>query len=192
MFLYHRNCPGLYRRFPRMRGDVPEIYTTITPPKLFSPHARGCSAWTHRIDKPNVVFPACAGMFRPLAGYIEAWPSFPRMRGDVPRWSRTKSSAVSFSPHARGCSVYIKPNIIIRNRFPRMRGDVPYPHYTPPGGTPFSPHARGCSGKFYAHRHLRPVFPACAGMFLSASQMIVFIGGFPRMRGDVPLKLRIS
>ena len=30
------------------------------------------------------------------------------------------------------------------------------------------------------------VFPAHAGMFLSESQMIVFIGGFPRARGDVP------
>ena len=30
------------------------------------------------------------------------------------------------------------------------------------------------------------VFPACAGMSLSTARPIVYISGFPRMRGDEP------
>ena len=67
-------CAGMFRfchvprggeiGFPRMRGDVPPKLTITTPDEEFSPHARGCSDVTGKAIFPQLVFPACAGMFR--------------------------------------------------------------------------------------------------------------------------------
>ena len=59
------------------------------------------------------------------------------------------------------------------------------------GGFPqmFSPHTRGCS---LIHRHMpapNGVFPAYAGMFLSAVGISSNSASFPRIRGDVPVAL---
>ena len=91
------------------------------------------------------VFPACAGMF-PLPDWVPpAPPSFPRMRGDVPDFTRRGYRLYLFSPHARGCSLLalalrtlprvfpacagmFLPGYLKKDgqyRFPRMRGDVP-------------------------------------------------------------------
>ena len=50
--------------------------------------------------------------------------------------------------------------------FPRVRGDVPRKRTCPPPTNPFSPRARGCSYILDKKISFRPVFPACAGMFL--------------------------
>ena len=71
--------------FPRIRGDVHE----------FGPFAGG-----------DHVFPAYAGMFRRRHRDHTGGGGFPRIRGDVPL-SRTASyTALMFSPHTRGCSVF--------------------------------------------------------------------------------------
>ena len=71
--------------------------------------------------------------------------------------------------------------------FPRVRGDVPYCLEVPSHKRQFSPRARGCSG-FGGFRDPFPlVFPACAGMFLGGQRGNGQLGGFPRVRGDVPL-----
>ena len=72
------------RRFPRIRGDVPERRTGGLLFGLFSPHTRGCSA---TIDNPvatKKVFPAYAGMFRAARNIYRNHNGFPRIRGDVP------------------------------------------------------------------------------------------------------------
>ena len=68
--------------------------------------------------------------------------------------------------------------------FPRVRGDVPRPHLGHRRVLEFSPRTRGCSHtttKRYPHRH---VFPAHAGMFLSAVTVDHGVLAFsPRTRG---------
>ena len=70
--------------------------------------------------------------------------------------------------------------------FPRIRGDVPNLPNRTSSHLAFSPHTRGCS----FHGHSRPaqhsVFPAYAGMFRKAWQILGSGLGFPRIRGDVP------
>ena len=168
-----------------MRGDVPASHRTAASPAGFSPHARGCSrlaegAVDHRgfsphargcsvVAPPNcktvLVFPACAGMFRPQSCYAPTVSGFPRMRGDVPHNSQPVSVTCEFSPHARGCSAHHLPHharthvfpacagmfrtpSCLSNSstcFPRMRGDVPAFAASHQHITKFSPHARGCS-----------------------------------------------
>ena len=73
-------------RFPRIRGDVPKPAMWPMPAERFSPHTRGCSeALTYNPYK-DVVFPAYAGMFRSKMWHRPQKKSFPRIRGDVPKW----------------------------------------------------------------------------------------------------------
>ena len=132
--------------------------------------------------------------------------SFPRMRGDVPHMSSSRSTGRLFSPHARGCSYYesmrkkntpvfpacagMFPSLTLTSIrlacFPRMRGDVPTFIFAVEGHLEFSPHARGCSAMASSAAMGARVFPACAGMFLSFSLAPRLAMCFPRMRGDVP------
>ena len=52
----------------------------------------------------------------------------------------------------------------------------------------FSPHTRGCSSARYRGAPGGGVFPAYAGMFRFWLSVFAFIHGFPRIRGDVPLR----
>ena len=69
-----------------------------------------------------------------------------------------------------------------------MRGDVPALAEPSIPRVRFSPHARGCS--LHACRYFRGhhVFPACAGMFRAYPSPVTDTIGFPRMRGDVPVR----
>ena len=70
--------------------------------------------------------------------------------------------------------------------FPRVRGDVPLGLRRVQKTPKFSPRARGCSpGRYPNHRGFF-VFPAYAGMFLGVEIVVIFLGSFPRVRGDVP------
>ena len=105
---------GMFRRlkplyaskngFPRIRGDVPEFGSISPGQGGFSPHTRGCSVECDHDKIWLKVFPAYAGMFRiHLRGKLGAH-SFPRIRGDVPRYPRLQQFPDEFSPHTRGCS----------------------------------------------------------------------------------------
>ena len=105
-------------------------------------------------------------MFRLVTSKAKPIISFPRMRGDVPRFRTSHGVSLWFSPHARGCSeldVVLKAAGVVfpacagmflessqreRNKkcFPRMRGDVPEEQDLLNGDGTFSPHTRGCSG----------------------------------------------
>ena len=64
MFHPAEDSCGPCARFPRVRGDVPQQFAIVGAMSLFSPRARGCSAWALHHD---------------VAG-----GRFPRVRGDVP------------------------------------------------------------------------------------------------------------
>ena len=171
--------------FPRIRGDVPQIYLGQQQCCGFSPHTRGCSVCHCRQKRHNQVFPAYAGMFRPTACGLKQRAGFPRIRGDVPENNVKFFTSFRFSPHTRGCSsspppptapeavfpAYAgmfrctQPYFKVSDGFPRIRGDVP-PYQNPSQEeSGFSPHTRGCS---------------------RLSRLRLLALSFPRIRGDVP------
>ena len=80
-----RPFSGRYRPcFPRIRGDVPQSSWYRCAASTFSPHTRGCSVGLKESGVSAAVFPAYAGMFRPLPGLADRGMGFPRIRGDVP------------------------------------------------------------------------------------------------------------
>ena len=138
---------------------------------------------------------------------VEFAYGFPRIRGDVPRLAPTVYKLEPFSPHTRGCSFLVDhatdiPEVFpayagmfpwgpgcsgLLLGFPRIRGDVPDMKNLPHVITWFSPHTRGCSVNAVAKNILSQVFPAYAGMFLPPAVYKSVEGGFPRIRGDVPM-----
>ena len=92
--------------FPRVRGDVPTMATFEKMNRAFSPRARGCSGSGSRLEIRSRVFPACAGMFRPVHALLGTASCFPRVRGDVPSRVSMSNWRSEFSPRARGCSVH--------------------------------------------------------------------------------------
>ncbi len=193
-------------RFPRIRGDVPNISGEFSIGHGFSPHTRGCSLNPRPRQSEMMVFPAYAGMF-PWESSLNATPvSFPRIRGDVPTANNTATTVSEFSPHTRGCSggtqpfrqhrgvfpaytgMFRKRSSCLSNSssFPRIRGDVPCWCSRIPGVSWFSPHTRGCSHTSHHVMLTYHVFPAYAGMFLTELLPPIVELSFPRIRGDVP------
>ena len=66
MFLPAAKKPPFFPRFPRVRGDVPRQRRRRVGGRWFSPRARGCSVNQFGAEFTKLVFPACAGMFRPF------------------------------------------------------------------------------------------------------------------------------
>ena len=197
---------GLFRSFPRIRGDVPRSAWRRTTCDLFSPHTRGCSLGFVIYAVFEIVFPAYAGMFLMAGNGHGGNARFPRIRGDVPSVSSGQKPRKTFSPHTRGCSckpectcsvshvfpayagMFLLPRHCITDikSFPRIRGDVPLSQKLPKPILTFSPHTRGCSSQADWTGLSVRVFPAYAGMFLSLTGEKFVEMGFPRIRGDVP------
>ena len=206
MFLENVHGKAIFPRFPRVRGDVPDVQRGQALVHPFSPRARGCSFGADPVVPTWVVFPACAGMFRIITRIIEIASSFPRVRGDVPLQINAVPVGETFSPRARGCSVLASAQLFrkgvfpacagmfraahvgpYRHRcFPRVRGDVPSKHHHIFHVFEFSPRARGCSVLHVVGLGEELVFPACAGMFRSMRWLPLVSLSFPRVRGDVP------
>ena len=153
------------RRFPRIRGDVPSVFTASFCCFWFSPHTRGCSHEFGPLAGGDHVFPAYAGMFPHHRPHPHHPRSFPRIRGDVPCAMTPRGLIRRFSPHTRGCSHHhpsprvgypvfpayagmFPPGVswtFSSSRFPRIRGDVPTVPPVTRHPMRFSPHTRGCS-----------------------------------------------
>ncbi len=128
------------------------------------------------------------------------------MRGDRPSQLTRFSCAAQFTPHARGSTrgtrggnrrgqVYpacagidrmdvVMPETIIS--LPRMRGDRPSKALNLASLIMFTPHARGSTLAQYKDAIDQYVYPACAGIDLFASTVVVIAARLPRMRGDRP------
>ncbi len=96
-------CP-CSSRVPRTRGDGPASVTVIRSASLCSPHARGWTAGVICQISPNHVFPARAGMDRPMARRWVGNHCVPRTRGDGPAAPAPLPMSPECSPHARGCT----------------------------------------------------------------------------------------
>ena len=122
MFLVNEPAPRQPIRFPRVRGDVPQIEDTIAAARRFSPRARGCSFSGITVGLVGVVFPACAGMFPRRRNILHVTPGFPRVRGDVPQPAPTLERVKVFSPRARGCSYFLSRGRALDGVFPAYAG----------------------------------------------------------------------
>ena len=94
-----------YHRFPRRRGDAPNLDATLVCFSQVPPQARGC---THSPRHPygrRFGSPAGAGMhlyrwYRP-----RRYNRFPRRRGDAPYLLRDTFLSFMVPPQARGCTL---------------------------------------------------------------------------------------
>ncbi len=90
------------RCLPRMRGDRPMSFTSVSLKPSFTPHARGSTLVPPESPGKAFVYPACAGIDRGSCLTYHACLSLPRMRGDRPWRSIQALHLPVFTPHARG------------------------------------------------------------------------------------------
>ena len=189
-----------------MRGDRPGRQKPAFYAPPFTPHARGSTDRQLPPPTPAQVYPACAGIdlssCRPKARIM----CLPRMRGDRPMYKKKGRRKEKFTPHARGSTLFRSSDPYLPlvypacagidlaftasayspSSLPRMRGDRPDLHLWPGYDPLFTPHARGSTLKKTLARYSKPVYPACAGIDLSAVSAYESAIGLPRMRGDRP------
>ncbi len=148
---------------PRMRGDRPCLPKSKCCLFVFTPHARGSTSASRTRRWSDRVYPACAGIDPLRRRQTNPHRCLPRMRGDRPTRSCWSWSYISFTPHARGSTVYRFsahfPSYVYPacagidlhyygGKFyfcslPRMRGDRPWNSFFCPKIPVFTPHARG-------------------------------------------------
>ena len=202
----HAPYSGRSPRFPRPRGDGPDIPTLADGLWEVSPPTRG---WTRNREPTRVVlvgFPAHAGMDPPARRRSPRISRFPRPRGDGPcrsvldpggrlvspptrGWTRfrpgARADARGFPAHA-GMDRLHKRAGRPRARFPRPRGDGPAIVALAVRSAPVSPPTRGWTRYQTLTDCCGEGFPAHAGMDPLPATWCSAISGFPRPRGDGP------
>ncbi len=158
------------------------------------------------------VFPAHAGMDRPLHWKMTACRCFPRTRGDGPCVQVFRQRRTGFSPHTRGWTdrvpVALDPRTVfpahagmdrcrragrrVRHCFPRTRGDGPFFEAANENARTFSPHTRGWTDTGGRAVFECRVFPAHAGMDRVHFGFAWCQKCFPRTRGDGPATERTT
>ncbi len=194
--------------FPRTRGDVPHALQACRPPRRLPPHTRGCTLPVHAIRPWQPASPAHAGMYRSLMRAPCVPSGFPRTRGDVPCMGDARLGQQALPPHTRGCTfhaitiggylnaspahagMYRAPGAALHRQrgFPRTRGDVPYAWRLRRAPNLLPPHTRGCTRGRGFPRRSATASPAHAGMYRLGAGGDRARRGFPRTRGDVPLR----
>jgi len=190
-----------------MRGDRPRRDVYRRAWIRFTPHARGSTCGSRTIRLRSQVYPACAGIDPVWHMGKGTSSSLPRMRGDRPFLDRPKQEQTSFTPHARGSTLYFSPDEMqprvypacagidrclgcARSRWrslPRMRGDRPIPSTCRAWLPTFTPHARGSTGHPGCCCSWPAVYPACAGIDRACRRWVSLLRSLPRMRGDRPV-----
>ena len=94
---------------PRMRGDRPLNWSTITDNNRFTPHARGSTLHASGGILQDEVYPACAGIDPRDPSFSRSPGCLPRMRGDRPEPAPQRSKKREFTPHARGSTIFYFP-----------------------------------------------------------------------------------
>ena len=122
--------------------------------------------------------------FRPVNALVVK--CFPRIRGGVPHPALARQSDDDVFPAYAGVFPISAHATETHSRFPRIRGGVPC---VSPGiyiRRGFSPHTRGCSFGRDTSSTCMTVFPAYAGVFLSARLQPTRSRSFLRIRGVSP------
>ena len=172
------------RRFPRTRGDGPDLAGGGRGVGAFPPHSRGWTESRQHLAALHLVSPALAGMDLRGDDVNPEMCRFPRTRGDGPIRAEALLFRLAFPPHSRGWTppsrrpgspANVSPALAgmdPRYRrssgaapcFPRTRGDGPVMGRTLPGCSPFPPHSRGWTPRTGSFGASAPVSPALAGM----------------------------
>ena len=194
--------------FPRTRGDVPLSAPAPVLAEGLPPHARGCTVHATTDAAGVGASPARAGMYLGGGVFPDRVSGFPRTRGDVPTRRCASRMCGALPPHARGCTVehlhgdgetpasparagmYL---FVFACRgggagFPRTRGDVPAAEIMRKTMIELPPHARGCTPVARDDDWETVASPARAGMYPGAAPAGAGAHGFPRTRGDVPIR----
>ena len=198
---------------PRTRGDGPAGRVRRAWQVRCSPHTRG---WTADRDVSRRagtgLFPAHAGMDRPVAPLPLVWLPVPRTRGDgpnekvaavtciepVPRTrgdgpctdERYARATPPCSPHTRGWTEAIAAILNRHLPVPRTRGDGPNGSIVLSAQYVCSPHTRGWTGLISGWR---PWLLACSPHTRGWTGLVPTCSGpemsVPRTRGDGPMIL---
>ena len=197
---------------PRMRGDRPMSFTSVSLKPSFTPHARGSTLVPPESPGKAFVYPACAGIDRGSCLTYHACLSLPRMRGDRPTSCAVRTTWQQFTPHARGsthCTIMqaideiVYPACagidlyhvrigVVADSLPRMRGDRPDIFWFERDLIAFTPHARGSTRPTPRAETGNSVYPACAGIDRSCERAAPATQRLPRMRGDRPAYCSVS
>ncbi len=203
-----RRADAITARLPRMRGDRPEILSTLQFHTAAAPHARGSTPDQGDGRSARAGCPACAGIDPRSLSRCLSRARLPRMRGDRPPSSNTSVMIASAAPHARGSTQCRQPAgetvdgcpacagiDPIRRGFcnlkawlPRMRGDRPRSSATVKRSWPAAPHARGSTLQREHRARCAAGCPACAGIDPRRRAGARRVRGLPRMRGDRPTR----
>ena len=119
-------APRLVVRFPRPRGDGPELGFLAPFFDAVSPPTRG---WTPRDDHADLAgrgFPAHAGMDPHHHDRSSLSSRFPRPRGDGPKITSGASPAPTVSPPTRGWTPAHQRPRQVGTGFPAHAGDGPF------------------------------------------------------------------
>ncbi len=153
----------------------------------FTPHARGSTVIDECCHVVHTVYPACAGIDRPIGHRATRQSCLPRMRGDRPAREFPFPETLEFTPHARGSTQRQRHTAPVSQvypacagidpldgkgwhhlaRLPRMRGDRPIPPLISALRPRFTPHARGSTRVVDRLIFFVVVYPACAGIDLA-------------------------
>ncbi len=90
------------RGLPRMRGDPPRSFNSVSLKLSSTPHARGSTPVPIPYEAKSFVYPACAGIHLREVGIGDHISGLPRMRGDPPISKLSEYRRITSTPHARG------------------------------------------------------------------------------------------
>jgi len=110
------------RGLPRMRGDPPQRCPMFPGLVASTPHARGSTRKLPGLLRPLDVYPACAGIHpsTKTAGILVF--RLPRMRGDPPVCAWRSRQPQQSTPHARGSTLIIPPQLVLLIVYPACAG----------------------------------------------------------------------
>ncbi|MEY4980194.1 MAG: hypothetical protein RLZZ352_2464 [Pseudomonadota bacterium] len=196
------------RAYPRIRGETSACATEARAIVGLSPHSRGNPAPAEGASARGGPIPAFAG--KPLR--CPGWPAwiwaYPRIRGETRTDGRRPRRWPGLSPHSRGNLIGRamskptrgpipafagKPGVgahrVCNGRaYPRIRGETRHPSQSRYTRWGLSPHSRGnpAGGLCGAVRH-GPI-PAFAGKPTVMPNNRCFLGAYPRIRGETPMR----
>ncbi len=195
------------QRFPRARGDRPDMTLFASFASMVSPRPRGStlSVLLRRLAFGG--FPAPAGIDRPSSAARYRVSGFPRARGDRPiglldgrlAWRvsprprgstssrRRRPATTPGFPAPAGIDPRARPSLAEAAGFPRARGDRPPSRRSSRRGRRVSPRPRGSTRDHLGRDREGRGFPAPAGIDHLIGQPAALGGWFPRARGDRPL-----
>ncbi len=208
-------APGYARataRFPRPRGDGPDLYAFAQALVAVSPSARGWTRSQSGVPACLDGFPVRTGMDPRINILRSVTPWFPRPHGDGPPFAEKLNTVCRVSPSARGwtlgdlCPLIPPAGFPVRTgmdpsemhlgtdawRYPRPHGDGPGRSIACTAARAVSPSARGLTlGQRIIMRHLDG-FPVRTGMDPSAKWRKYPGNWFPRPHGDGPDPRQLS